>query len=371
VICDKNAADGQINTLVGVNTIFPNRPALTRLGDFRAERHTAKPTTGVFVGRLHWRFYDKRSVHVIDGVIDVTDNDFVRFDWCNVVSKLPALNNQPGYLLFHADSLRLNTAKNIWLGEGTTPANNATYLNCALAAAGCDAATWRTISSGTDVFDTSVLTARGTAGNLGFERRIWLYGQAYLIQGNWESQGFIPIVTAPVWDTVVRNGYPAIERLRRGVSFTDNESADRYQNIIMRYFLDPGLARFNNMVFWFNTNAARLVPLETFDSEQVYQFSFTTNLPDELNIIASTPANPAFPGMIHESTETLGPNSPVSNPLVINTGLVHFYIPQLKSTVSWASSGISFNLLGLGAGGNAAQVQTEMSTAAGDLTGPF
>jgi len=61
----------------------------------------------------------------------------------------------------------------------------------------------------------------------------------------------------------------------------------------------------------------------------------------------------------------------VSNPLVINTGLVHFYIPQVKSTVSWASSGISFNLLGLGAGGNAAQVQTEMSTAAGDLTGPF
>jgi hypothetical protein len=358
---------------VGIKTIFPNRPDLTRLGDFRAERHTAKPTSGAFTGRLHWRFYNTRSVHIIDGVIDVTDNDFVRFDWCNVVSKLPALNNQPGYLLFHADSLRLNTAKNIWLGEGTTPANRATYLTCALAAAGCDAATWRTISSGTDVFDTSVLTARGTAGNLGFERRIWLYGSAYLIQGNWESQGFIPVVTAPVWDTVVRNGYPAIERLFRGVSFTDNDPAQRYQNIIMRYFLDPALARANSMVFWFNTNESirGQVPLETFDSEQIYQFSFTSSLPDELNIINSTPANPAFPGMIHESTEKLGPNSPVSNPLVINTGLVHFYVPQVRSTVSWASSGISFNLLALGAGGNAAQVQTEMSTAAGDLEGPF
>ncbi|MFO7642540.1 MAG: hypothetical protein R6X17_15120, partial [Candidatus Competibacteraceae bacterium] len=188
VICDRNAEGGQINTLVGIKTIFPNRPALTRLGDFRAERHTAKPTSGVFTGRLHWRFYNTRSVHIIDGVIDVTDNDFVRFDWCNVASKLSSLNGQPGYLLFHADSLRLNTDRNIWLGVGTTPANNATYLECALAPEGCPKATWESIRAGGAVFDTSALTARGTAGNLGFERRIWLYGSAYLIQGNWESQ---------------------------------------------------------------------------------------------------------------------------------------------------------------------------------------
>ena len=135
----------------------------------------------------------------------------------------------------------------------------------------------------------------------------------------------------------------------------------------MRYFLDPALSNGNDMVFWFNSNQDAVrgaVPLETFDSEQVYQYSYTTGLPNELNVVASTPTAPAFPGMIHTETEANGAT-------VVNTGLTNFYVGQVNSSVDWLSSGVAFNMLALGAGDNAAQVQTEMATASADLVGPF
>jgi hypothetical protein len=247
-------------------------------------------------------------------------------------------------------------------------------------------------------FDTSVLKATGynaidpvtglavvpATPGYNFDQRIWLYGHSYLIQGDWASQAFIPILSAPIWDAVVRNGYPAIERLFRGIDYTNYymSSPSTYQDIVMRYFLDPALSRGNSMVFWFNSNQGGVanndltkcqeavpgirnrVPLETFDSEQVYQFSYTTCLPNELNVITSTPTAPAFPGMIHTETEASGAT-------VVNTGLVNMYVPQVNSTVEWLSSGVAFNLLALGAGANPSQIQTEMATASGDLVGPF
>lgn len=382
VICDPAATGGQINTLVGLTTIFPG----ARADGGRPTRRTAKgPTTN-----MHWRFYNNRSEHQLDGIIPVSDNDFVRYDWCDQLAKSgqTKLNGVPGYLLFHADSIRFNTSGNILIAEsvlGTsgagTPAfpadanvyNRETVSNCA--DLGCPLSTWSglniTIEGKKTSFDTSVLVpAAAGSANLAFNRSIWLYGHSYLIQGNWGSQAFIPILTAPIWDTVVRNGYPAIERLERGINFTTialpSAPVVMYQDLVLRYFLDSALSTGNQFVFWFNSNqdvVRSAVPIETFDSEQVYQFSFTVGLPNELNIIRSTPTAPAFPGMIHTETDPRGP--------VVNTGLINFYVGQVSSTVPWISSGVTFNLLSLGAGGNNAQIQTEMATGSYDLIGPF
>jgi hypothetical protein len=377
VLCNKQATLADtVNTLVGLTTIFPNRDLITTSRDFRPERQSKKPTSGAFVGKVHWRWYNTRSEHKLDGIIDVTDNDFVRFDWCSILEKsgkLAELNGKPGYLLFHADSLKFNTANNILIGNGLSVANSDTYSRCAESTAGCTLAVWRGLNptGAAAPFDTSVLKATGYVDGTGvplynFDQRIWLYGHSYMIQGDWASQAFIPILTAPTWDTVVRGGYPAIERLWRGIDFTYWTPGLPYQDVVMRYFLDPALAKANSMVFWFNSNQAirGAVPLETFDSEQVYQYSYTTGLPDELNIILSTPTAPAFPGMIHTETEANGAT-------VVNTGLVNVYVPQVNSTVQWLSSGVAFNMLALGAPANAAQVQTEMATASADLLGPF
>jgi hypothetical protein len=403
VICNTNATGGQVNTLVGINTIFPDR-GRNSPARLTGSKGATRP--------VHWRFYDVRSNHRIDGIIRVSDNDFYRFDWCDQVrlSGQTILNNLPGYLLFHADNLRFNTRENILIGESilatdplvrtTAPdpnqANRETYSDCAVN--GCPVQVWESLSVEVDdsfaralkkyTFNTSVLVNADAGGvNKSFQRLVWLYGHSYLIQGNWASQAFIPVVTAPVWDTVIRNGFPAIDRLERGINFTTQTMSPAspvlYQDILVRYFLDPDLATGNRMVFWFNSNQDALrgplagggaqVPGEVFDSEQIFKFSFSTALNNELNIIGSCATSapcaaraeggPAFPGMFNEATDDRG--------RVVNTGLIHFYVPQVNSTVPYISSGLAFNLLELGAGGNDGQIQTEMATGSYDVTGPF
>ncbi|HUM92186.1 MAG TPA: hypothetical protein PLM32_12555, partial [Candidatus Competibacter sp.] len=101
------------------------------------------------------------------------------------------------------------------------------------------------------------------------------------------------------------------------------------------------------------------VPGETYDSEQNYLASFSVPLKNELNIILSTPAKPAFPGMLHQETETYGTKF-----TVINTGIVRFGVPEVQSAYPFTSSGVAFNLLGLAPDGDETktQLQTEMAT---------
>jgi hypothetical protein len=302
--------------------------------------------------------------------------------------------------LFHGDGLRFNVPFNIVAGESSIGQSSSNfdprtglpfYDVCArreisdVSPGGCPLSTWSAISAtvpgindGKQIkFDTSVLVPVATGSqNYSFNRTLWLYGHSYLVKGNWQSQAFIPIISAPVWDTVTRNGYPAIERLVRGIDFTtagapnDQSVQLRYQNILMRYFLDnvdSKLSEKNEMVFWFNSNqpiVRRAVPVETYNSEQIYQFSYTTALPDELNVIRHT-MNPekVFPGMVNDGTDDRG--------RVVNTGFVHFFIPEVKYPVTWYSAGVAFNLLYLAPPGNTAQIQTEMATGLYDLPGPF
>jgi hypothetical protein len=385
VICNPAAAAGQINTLVGLITFDKERLGL-RVGDVNypapwslasltvsgepiptpgeADLPVRRTTVGNYDRTIHWYFYDSRSNHLLDGVIPATDNDFVRFDWCSTIRDTgqTALNGVDGYLIFVADDFdRIDTS----------------------------------------VDPVSLSRVPPTA----------LYGHAYQVQGNWASQAFIPVLPNPVLsmiggsgvnrplvaNVVKRDGYPAFTRLVSGSDFSFIPTASRplpaQRDVYMRYFLDPALATENRMVFWFNLNSGdyntdgtsrlgynslngygtsplvltqnRIAAGETYDSEQVYRNSFSLPLPNELNILTSTPSAPRFPGMLHSETERY------SGFTVVNSGIIRFGIPEAWLRVAttnasqptpFVSSGVSFNMLGLGASGNAAQLQTEMST---------
>jgi len=321
------AADQPIDNLTGRKFEGPYQPAPAILANLSPDGPALLPARGKTGTRLlHWYFYDKLSVHQLDGVIPVTDNDFVRIDWCSVIQSTgqQALSGVEGYMIL----------------------------------------------SGGD--DRNLLEVPSFA----------VYGHAYQIVGNWASQAFIPVVPDPYYtlddfdtpangaegNVVNRNGYPAFRRLISGTDFTDPViGGSRFRrDIYMRYFLDPALATENKMVFWFNSNEPSIrggdskpVAGETYNSEQVYMNSFSTVLPYELNIVVSTPTAPAFPGMIHTETDVLG--------TVVNTGVIRFGVPEVESTVPFTSSGVTFNMLGLGAGDNATQLQTEMATEGEDF----
>ena len=358
VICDTSVPEGRKNTLIGLITFWKDRIGLVNDGGFY---QPAPPVLANVVGQsvptlpervttpgggkkglVHWYFYNNRSEHLLDGVIPVTDNDFVRVDWCSVVTGDPntqaTLDGVEGYMLFVDNT-----------------------------------------------YDSEQIA--GLPFVVGMPK-FALYGHAYQIVGNWASQAFIPVLSNPVctynsaepvpggdcrgtqapntyWLNVTKgsDGYPKIDRLISGIDFTTPFPANFVRDIYVRYFLDPALATKNEMVFWFNRNStdsySRSSSGETYDSEQVYQRSFSVDLPDELNVIVSTPTVPAFPGMIHEEVEVTGGDAA---PTVVNTGIIRFGVPEFKSTIEWSASGVVFNMLGLGAGSNAAQLQTEMAT---------
>lgn len=322
VVCDLKAG---VNTLVGLTTFSKTRlglldaggkylPAPAALAGVIPAATPTLPNTGPSgKSTVHWYFFNSRSEHVLDGIIPITDNDFVRFDWCTTINTLnqSVLSGVKGYLLFVDDA-----------------------------------------------FDRTGATVPTYA----------FYGHSYQISGNWASQAFIPVISNPVysveggnqvWNVQKVGGYPKILRLVAGTDYTSTRSGS-HRDLYMRYFLDPALATANSMVFWFNNNQDVLraqVPGETYDSEQNYLASFSTSLKDELNVITHTPTDPKFPGMIHQETETYGGKF-----TVVNSGIVRLGIPELTSNVGYYSSGVSFNMLGIGAGANAGQIQTEMAT---------
>lgn len=345
VLCKDASSSDRTNTMVGLITFWKDRIGLVSAddGDFQPApailanvipgstptkpARVTSPGKGA-AGTVHWYFFNNQSVHVLSGVIPVTDNDFVRFDWCNTMTTLGApLDGTPGYLVFVDDTF--------------------------------------------DAAPTGTVTVP----------RFALYGHSYMIKGDWESQAFIPVVTNPVCtyreltadgdcDEITgftpnigkASGYPDFLRLISGIDFSQDGSG-YVRDIYMRYFLDPALSSMNDMVFWFNKNSingirdGNRVFGETYDSEQVYKANFGISLPYELNIVSLSPTgtNP-IPGLIHTETEV------TTGATVVNTGILRFGVPMEDSSTPFSTSGVAFNMLYLGAGSNAKQLQTEMAT---------
>jgi hypothetical protein len=348
VTCD---TANQVNTLVGMTTQYANRAS--------NPARLATKATGVSARQIHWRWYNNLSEHKLDGTMSVTDNDFVRFDWCSVLTasgKLNDHNGESGYLLIHDEAL-------------------------------------------------FTVAAPGPVS------RTLLHGHGYRINGNWASQAFLPIMTVATLDAGIGpTGYPRINNLRDGVNYdradqatavADSQTdaavtaAANFRQVALRFFLDPALSTGTDFVFWFNRNARgtaadanqnrTAVPAETFDSEQVYQNSSNVDLSRELNVLSSTPTSVALAGM---NTGFDGDAT--------NTGLAHFYVPvgnPLSTTAvtygggfatndaaagadgrgpwNFRNTGLTFGMVHLGAGANANQVQTELALEGLRLNGPF
>ena len=377
-----------INTLVGVTIASPNEYGLdpyAQNGNYDTYYQTAPSieTEEVCVGSssedvistdLHFYFFDFQSVHKADIRIPATCDDFVRIDWgaivrgdCQVCTA--AFPNQDGVL-----------------GYIVVSTNNA---------------------------------HRGWPDDSSAEVHSPLYGQAYLIQGDWDSEAFVPVVPmvdSQQWGSCItgtdNNGLPlqpeigctdVARSLAQGSASqgtfdggiprdvcplvsgmqldNDDGVADDTAYFSLRYFLDPALSTGTDFVVWFcdNDTGRNNLPTSVYNAAEV-PVSSSISLPFELNIIdAST-----LDGVIHSEVDPdAGGGGNVNPPPIVNTGFVVIGIPETVDSPDGYGSmfstldipgperaGVAFSLIHLGAGANPNQVQTELAHERGVIDAP-
>jgi hypothetical protein len=268
---------------------------------------------------IHWFFFDEDSTHQLDNGMPATADDFVPFDWgATVVASGAALDGVPGYLVF------ANTAAR----AGGLPAPVAPLAG-------------------------------------GFA----MYGDAVIIQGNWASAAYIPVVpmtdtldatAAPVFvDNVIwLAGIPtAVSPLAAGIQLDDDDGVADNCVIDMRYFLGPALGGGTDLVLWMDRNYGppAFVPgysnvaVDVFDTEED-SGSANINLSKELNWIdAST-----LPWTTHVDADGL-----------TDEGFVYIELPELMDDgaviAGPGGSCVAFSLIYFSGGATAAQVQTALA----------
>lgn len=363
----------QVNTLVGV-TVGGSDPSTQGWDPFNqdgffGDSYWTMPgfeTEELCVGsesdetpitsNLHYYFFDAGSVHRADGPIPATCSDWVRVDWQKVVTQdHPELDGVPGYLVISSQYAHMG-----WKGI-VGPNGQIIFIG---------------------------------SGDSSGESHFALYGAAYLIQGNWNSEAFIPVyplADAQPWcddpwpeigcTDVVRgpnaSGVPTqISPLVSGMQLDNNDGdTNDFAAFSLRYFLDPVLSSGTDLVVWLdhNNSAYGASPVDVYDSNEG-SLSSTADLSHELNIISLTTNCTGLGGLCHEdpANDDLGFGS-----TIVNTGFVLFRLPeQVDTTIGMttvgtskvpievngpARAGVAFSLVYLGAGSNAQQVQTELA----------
>jgi hypothetical protein len=339
-----DSAGGVVNTLIGVTVASNARTNAAQFADLSvlAPNHPAGVGTlsvpkddslgcGRSGARIHWYFFDMFSDEVVNDTIPVTCEDFVRIDWNYIIESkaLPSAEGLPGYLV---------------------------------------------------ITDAAARPDR--------KSQMILYGAAYLIQGNWASMAYIPVL--PLVDSV--DGTQGDEVDYESQDFIDSvnpvtagmllPSAGTNPAAIfsMRYFLDPALNGSTAFVLWFPENqpARNNETILVYDADQ-RNISARTDIPCELNILNVAPdAVPATgnyascrgfirDGLVHTNTDGTGVSA--VGPAV-NTGFVLFNVADYRpptatfpSTVTpgeESRAGFAFSLIGVG-GANALQIQTELA----------
>lgn len=312
----------QVNTMVGITTgdFVPSGQYDTVSGEGKGCEGGLK--------QLHWYFFSKKSVHLADGTIKVSCNDFARLDWGYIITNpnrpFPSLNGVTGYLVISSNDTRTDN----------TPSN---YT---------------------------------------------LYGSSYLIQGNWASEAFIPVL--PLRDSedssidevkYAGNIPKQVNPVAAGMPLADH--ANKASRFSLRYFLgDAGLEGSTRWVFWFPDNSGDVhgngkinraaVPVDIYDADEV-AISTTVALPDELNIIDASKVDGTFNDpTAHAITEITG-MTPAKN-----TGFVLFQLADTSNTATgsqYSRAGVAFSLIGIG-GANASQVQTDLAHERGIISAP-
>ena len=276
---------------------------------------------------IHWFFFDDTSTHLLDNTVPATADDFVPFDWGGIVVAAGAQA----------------------LCDGTTG-----YL----------------------VFSNVVATNGGAA-------TFAMYGDAALVQGNWQSAAYIPVVPmadgadgggaliATANEVTYAAGIPVnVSPLSAGIPLDDDSGVSgdiAGQHIDMRYCMDPGLNGITHLVLWTDMNCPGIppgccdrtaIPVEVYATDESHG-SAAIDISKELNVIDAV----NIPWTSHTETDTNG------GPLT-NQGFVWFTIPELPAgcgncDVGVAdgpdSAAVAFSLMFFGTSANALQVQTALA----------
>lgn len=316
----------QVNTFVGITI-----PAMVGEDPLTGLPYLTAPSTSAPGGMpgiipvppafaIHWFFFDENSVHQLDDGIAATLNDFVPLDWgAVVVAAGGGLDGVPGYLVITNEVAR---------GVGlVVPAN------------------------------------RGFA----------MYGDAAIVQGNWASAAYVPVV--PMNDTTVEPAAPtiadnviwaggivpaAVSPLIAGIQL-DNDDGDNLENCVidMRYFLDPALGGATDLVVWMDRNYGppAFVPgyagvaIEVYDTAE-WGPSAAMDLNREVNWI--------------DASTIPWTQRPVDADGLTSEGFIYIELPELTDGVFGIAAGpegscVAFSLLYFAGGGNPGNVQTALA----------
>jgi hypothetical protein len=329
-----NVGGTVVNTLIGV-TVASN--ANSNAGQF-ADLSVLAPTHPAGAGTLstpkndslgcgrtgaqiHWYFFDIFSNEVVNDTIPVTCEDFVRIDWNYIIQSkgLVSAQNLPGYMVI-TDARSGDTTKSEMI----------------------------------------------------------LYAATYLIQGNWASQAYIPVL--PLVDSIDGTKGDEVEYIG---AFVDNINPVTAGMLLpsagtgdmalfsLRYFLDPALNGSTTMVVWFpeNNDVREVQNILVYDADE-RPISARTSIPFELNILAVSPdaeVVPPFTGVIRDGLIHVNPDGAGVSAIgdAVNTGFVLFPVADFNADsvttpIEGSRAGFAFSLIGVG-GAVADQVQTELA----------
>lgn len=301
--------------------------------------------------RLHWYFFDVRSNKVADDSVPVSCHDFVRIDWAYLAAQKGQLGVR-GYMV-------ITDQRNY-------------------------------VSNGIPTTNTMIM-----------------YGASFMIQGNWQSQAFIPVlpirndpdtagtVQAAAPDELFFGGqnFPAeVNPVAAGMALPADGGAVQTATFSLRYFQDPALSGGTAFVIWFPDNgAARTVDsngvftyscpsgttpgkpggrcrlgltLDYYDADE-NQASTAYSLPNELNII--NPVTDLHISPTHVAANPIPDLGDPANGAAIGTGFAIFSLSDGVPTASLPGGygprfrgGVAFSLIDIN-GANGAQVQTELA----------
>jgi hypothetical protein len=332
-----DAAGGVVNTLIGVTVASNARVNAAQFADLSVLAPAHPPGHGTLSfpkndrdgcgrsgARLHWYFFDIESNELVNDTIPVTCEDFVRFDWNFITESkvLPSGRNVPGYMVITDD--------------------------------------------------------RANPG--GTKSEMILYGAAYLIQGNWASMAYIPVlplvdsVDGTQGDEVAYSGtfVESVNPVTAGMLLPSADT-NRAATFSLRYFLDPALNGSTTFVLWFpdNNRADRNVQsILVYDADQ-RAISARTSIPNELNTVAVAPdatATGAFTGVIRDGLVHTNPDGEGKTAVgpAVNSGFVLFSVADYRegtsnvTPIEGSRAGFAFSLIGV-SGATAGQVQTDLA----------
>jgi hypothetical protein len=297
---------GKLNTMISVVVASP---ASVNVSQF--DTLTGPKTAAGCTGKIHWFFFDKNSVEIVDDKINVTCDDWVGIDFGSIVEakKLPSALNVPGYMVITDDKANETTASNMIL-----------------------------------------------------------YGSAFQIRGNWASQAFIPVL--PMIDDV--DSAKRDEVKHRGAAFLSDVNPvtagmwlagkpGQGSSFSMRYYVQSSSpAGSTDFVLWFPDNSSLRASqtILVFDADE-RPISARTSIPHELNVV-----------QVASDAKVGGLYTGVINDGLADTGFVQFDVVDYAASSATAKgstvngygsrAGVAFSLIGVD-GAVGAQTQTELA----------